>query len=96
MQALRNYFSVNQTSSKQCISDWDNLLKKFEDETPEQPFDSKFAIEDDEKDCDYGDDQEKSDASPALEKTEKINDTLELVDDVEYRRERHQARVHDP
>jgi superfamily II DNA/RNA helicase len=35
MQALRNYFSVNQTSSKQCISDWDNLLKKFEDETPE-------------------------------------------------------------
>ena len=49
MQALRDYFSVNQTSSKQSISDWDNLLKKFEDETPEQPFDSKFAIEDDEK-----------------------------------------------
>ena len=58
-------------------------------------FDSKFAIEDDEKDSDYEDDQEKSDASPALEKTGKIHDTLELVDDVEYRREQHQARVHD-
>jgi hypothetical protein len=56
-----------------------------------QPFDSKFAIEDDEKVSDYEDDQEKSDASSALEKMGKIDDTLELVDDVGiWRRGRHQ------
>jgi hypothetical protein len=83
MQALRNYFSVNQTSSKQCISDWDIQLKKFEDEAPEQTFNSKFAIEDSEEDSEYEEDRDESDAGAALETAGKIHNKQELVDDVE-------------